>query len=274
VQTKLYIGGEFVDGLAGAQIEVINPADGTVLAMVAEAGPPDIDRAVAAAQQAFPAWAARSAASRGRLLLALADAIEEHAAELARLESLDTGHPIRDSTRLDVPRTAAVYRYFGGMADKYQGTVVPVDTGFLNYVLREPIGVAGSIVPWNFPLMFTSWKLGPALAAGNTAVLKPAELTPMTALRLAELIAETGFPPGVVNIVPGYGVHADRAADRRGERRQPQETAAGTRRQGRQHRVRRRRHSRGRPRLGLRDLPQSGAGLHRGLPAAAARAHR
>ena len=205
MQTKLYIGGEFVDGLAGAQIEVINPADGTVLAMVAEAGPPDIDRAVAAAQQAFPAWAARSAASRGRLLLALADAIEEHAAELARLESLDTGHPIRDSTRLDVPRTAAVYRYFGGMADKYQGTVVPVDTGFLNYVLREPIGVAGSIVPWNFPLMFTSWKLGPALAAGNTAVLKPAELTPMTALRLAELIAETGFPPGVVNIVPGYG---------------------------------------------------------------------
>jgi aldehyde dehydrogenase (NAD+) len=205
VQTKLYIGGQFVDGLAGATIEVINPADGTVLAAVAEARAEDIDRAVVVAQRAFPAWSARPAAERGRLLLALADAIEDNAAELARLESLDTGHPIRDSSMLDVPRTAAAYRYFGGMADKHQGAVVPADSGFLNYVLREPIGVAGSIVPWNFPLMFTSWKLGPTLAAGNTTVLKPAELTPMTTLRLAELIAQVGFPPGVINIVPGYG---------------------------------------------------------------------
>lgn len=205
MQTKLYIGGQFVDGLAGATIEVINPADGTVLAAIAEARAEDIDRAVVVAQRAFPAWSARPAAERGRLLLALADAIEDNAAELARLESLDTGHPIRDSSMLDVPRTAAAYRYFGGMADKHQGAVVPVDSGFLNYVLREPIGVAGSIVPWNFPLMFTSWKLGPALAAGNTTVLKPAELTPMTTLRLAELIAQVGFPPGVINIVPGYG---------------------------------------------------------------------
>jgi aldehyde dehydrogenase (NAD+)/betaine-aldehyde dehydrogenase len=205
VQTKLYIGGQFVDALAGATIEVINPADGTVLAAVAEARAEDIDRAVVVAQRAFPAWSARPAAERGRLLLALADAIEDNAAELARLESLDTGHPIRDTSMLDVPRTAAAYRYFGGMADKHQGAVVPVDSGFLNYVLREPIGVAGSIVPWNFPLMFTSWKLGPALAAGNTTVLKPAELTPMTTLRLAELIAQVGFPPGVINIVPGYG---------------------------------------------------------------------
>jgi acyl-CoA reductase-like NAD-dependent aldehyde dehydrogenase len=205
VQTKLYIGGEFVDGLAGGTIEVINPADGTVLASVAEARAEDIDRAVLAAQHAFPSWAATPAADRGRLLLALADAIERSAAELARLESLDTGHPIRDSSRLDVPRTAACYRYFGGIADKHEGSVVPVERGFLNYVLKEPLGVAGSIVPWNFPLMFTSWKLGPALAAGNTAVLKAAELTPMSSLRLAEIIAETGFPPGVVNIVPGYG---------------------------------------------------------------------
>jgi aldehyde dehydrogenase (NAD+) len=205
VQTKLYIGGEFVDGQAGGTIKVINPADGSVLATVAEARAADVDLAVAAAQRAFPGWAGLAAARRGQLLLDLADAIEDNAAELARLESLDTGHPIRDSTALDVPRTATAYRYFGGMADKYQGAVVPVDAGFLNYVLREPVGVAGSIVPWNFPLMFTSWKLGPALAAGNTAVLKPAELTPMTALRLAELIAEVGFPPGVVNIVPGYG---------------------------------------------------------------------
>jgi aldehyde dehydrogenase (NAD+)/betaine-aldehyde dehydrogenase len=205
VQTKLYIGGEFVDGLAGGTIEVINPADGTVLASVAEARAEDIDRAVLAAQRSFPGWAATPAADRGRLLLALADAIERSAADLARLESLDTGHPIRDTSRLDVPRTAAAYRYFGGIADKHEGSVVPVERGFLNYVLREPLGVAGSIVPWNFPLMFTSWKLGPALAAGNTAVLKAAELTPMSSLRLAEIIAETGFPPGVVNIVPGYG---------------------------------------------------------------------
>jgi aldehyde dehydrogenase (NAD+) len=205
VQTRLYIGGLFVDGLAGGTIEVVNPADETVLAEIAEARAEDIDRAVGAARQAFPAWAARPAADRGRLLLALADAVEAHADELARLESLDTGHPIRDTSRLDVPRTAAAYRYFGGMADKYQGSIVPVEAGYLNYVLREPVGVAGSIVPWNFPLMFTSWKLGPALAAGNTTVLKASELTPLSSLRLAELIADVGFPPGVVNIVPGYG---------------------------------------------------------------------
>jgi acyl-CoA reductase-like NAD-dependent aldehyde dehydrogenase len=205
LQTKLYIGGELTDGLAGRTIDVINPADGTVLATVSEAGAEDIDRAVAAAGRAFPRWAATPAADRGRLLLRLADAIEGHAAELARLESLDTGHPIRDTTVLDVPRTAAAFRYFGGIADKHQGAVIPVEQGFLNYVVPEPIGVAGSIVPWNFPLMFSSWKLGPALAAGNTTVLKASELTPMTSLRLAELIAEAGFPPGVVNIVPGYG---------------------------------------------------------------------
>jgi acyl-CoA reductase-like NAD-dependent aldehyde dehydrogenase len=205
LQTKLYIGGELTDGLAGRTIDVINPANGTVLAAVAEARAEDIDRAVAAARQAFPRWAATPAADRGRLLLRLADAIEDHAAELARLESLDTGHPIRDTTALDVPRTAAAFRYFGGIADKHEGAVVPVEQGFLNYVIPEPIGVAGSIVPWNFPLMFSSWKLGPALAAGNTTVLKASELTPMTSLRLAELIAEAGFPPGVVNVVPGYG---------------------------------------------------------------------
>src|SRR5919202_2191919 len=118
---------------------------------------------------------------------------------------MDTGHPIAHSRLLDVPRTATTFRYFGGMADKYEGTVVPVETGFLNYVVREPVGVVGQIVPWNFPLMFTSWKMGPALAAGNTVVLKPAELTPLTTLRVAELMAEVGFPPGVVNIVPGFG---------------------------------------------------------------------
>jgi aldehyde dehydrogenase (NAD+) len=172
---------------------------------VAQAGEADVDRAVAAARRAFPGWSRMAAAERGRLLLKLADAIEAHAEELARLESIDTGHPIRDSRRLDVPRTANTFRYFGGMADKHEGSVVPVDPGFLNYVLREPLGVVGQIVPWNFPLMFTSWKMGPALAAGNTVVLKPAELTPLSSLRIAELMAEVGFPRGVVNIIPGQG---------------------------------------------------------------------
>jgi aldehyde dehydrogenase (NAD+) len=205
LQTRLLIGGEFVDGVEGRTIEVFDPHDGSVIAEVAEAGAADVDRAVAAARRAADGWRATPAAERGRLLLRLADAIEARADELALLETRDTGHPLRDTTGLDVPRTAATFRYFGGMADKHQGTVVPVERGFLNYVTREPLGVVGQIVPWNFPLMFTSWKMGPALAAGNTVVLKPAELTPMSALRVAELVTEVGFPPGVVNVVPGYG---------------------------------------------------------------------
>jgi len=205
VQTRLFIGGEFVDALAGGTVDVRNPHDGSLLAEVAEARAADVDRAVEAAQAAFPAWAATPAAERGRLLGRLADAIEAHAEELARLESTDTGHPLKDTTLLDVPRTAATYRYFGGLADKFEGSVIPVDAGFLNYVTPEPVGVVGQIVPWNFPLMFTSWKLGPALAAGNTAVMKPSELVPLSSLRLCELMVEVGFPPGVVNMVPGYG---------------------------------------------------------------------
>ena len=205
LQDRLFIGGEFVDAADGASFPVYNPHDGSKLADVARAGEADVDRAVAAARAALPAWSALAAADRGRLLLKLADAVEANAAELARLETLDTGHPIRDSSRLDVPRTAATFRYFGGMADKVQGSVVPVERGFFNYVLRIPVGVVAHIVPWNFPLMFTSWKMGPALAAGNTVVYKPAELTPLSTLRLAELIAEVGFPAGVVNVVPGSG---------------------------------------------------------------------
>ncbi|SOZ40329.1 aldehyde dehydrogenase family protein [Cupriavidus neocaledonicus] len=205
MQNKLFINGRFVDALSGATIEVLNPHDGSVITHIAAAQAADVDEAVAAAERAFPAWSRMAAAQRGRLLLKLADAIEANAEELARLESLDTGHPIRDSRALDVPRTAACFRYFGGMADKLEGTVVPVEPGFLNYVQRAPIGVVGQIVPWNFPLMFTSWKMGPALAAGNTVVIKPSELTPLSSLRVAELMAEVGFPDGVVNVVPGYG---------------------------------------------------------------------
>ena len=205
LQSRLFIGGEFVDGVDGTTIEVLNPHDCSVLTEIAEARAADVDRAVEAASAAHPAWASLAAAQRGRLLLQLADAIEANGAELARLESTDTGHPIKDSSVLDVPRTAACFRYFGGMADKLQGDVIPVDPGFLNYVVREPLGVVGCIVPWNFPLMFCSWKMGPALAAGNTVVLKPSELTPLSSLRLAELMVEVGVPAGVVNIVPGYG---------------------------------------------------------------------
>ncbi len=205
MQNKLFIGGEFVDGVDGSTIEVLNPHDGSVITEIAEARAADVDRGVDAAAAAFPAWKRMAAAERGRLLLKLADAIEAHADELVTLEATDTGHPVRDARMLDVPRTAACFRYFGGMADKLQGDVVPVDPGFLNYVQREPLGVVGQIVPWNFPLMFCSWKMGPALAAGNTVVLKPSELTPLSTLRLAELMVEVGFPSGVVNVVPGFG---------------------------------------------------------------------
>jgi len=208
LQRGLYIGGAFVDALDGATLDVLNPHDGSLLAVVAEGGEADIDRAVQSAKGAFPAWSSMAAAERGRILLRVADVIEAHADELARLESTDTGHPLKDTTVLDVPRTVATFRYFGGMADKYQGFLPPVEAGFLNYVLREPIGVVGQIVPWNFPLMFCGWKLGPALAAGNTVVMKPSELVPLSTLRLCELFEEAGLPPGVLNVVPGYGQRA------------------------------------------------------------------
>jgi aldehyde dehydrogenase (NAD+) len=177
MQTQLFIGGRFVPAADESTAPTLNPHDNSKIADVAMAGREDVDRAVKAAQAAFPAWSGMAAMDRGRLLLRLADAIEAHTDELAKLESLDTGHPLRDTMRLDVPRTAVTFRYFGGMADKYQGAVIPVEQGFLNYTLREPLGVVGQIVPWNFPLMFTSWKMAPALAAGNCVVMKPAELT-------------------------------------------------------------------------------------------------
>jgi acyl-CoA reductase-like NAD-dependent aldehyde dehydrogenase len=204
-QTQLFIDNEFVDALDGGTIDVLNPFDNSLLAKVAEAKPADIDRAVTAARRAFPEWAAVSPSDRGVLIGRLADAIERDRDNLALIETLDTGHPIRDTRNLDVMRTVATFRYFAGMPDKNEGTVIPVDTGFLNYVTRVPVGVVGQVVPWNFPLMFTSWKLGPALAAGNCVVMKQAELTPLSTLRVAELAREVGFPPGVINVVPGYG---------------------------------------------------------------------
>lgn len=211
IRHQLFIGGRFVDAADGQTLATLNPHDNSPIADVALAGAEDVERAVAAAERAFPAWSRLAAADRGRILLKLADLIEANADDLARLESLDTGHPLRDSKALDVPRTAACFRYFGGMADKFQGETIPVDAGFLNYTLREPVGVVGQVVPWNFPLMFTSWKMAPALAAGNTIVMKPAEITPLTSLKIVELMAEAGLPEGVVNMVPGLGAVAGQA---------------------------------------------------------------
>ncbi len=202
---QLFIGGEWVDGIDGATIPVLNPFDNTEIVKIAEARAADVDRAVAAARAAFPAWAAMAASDRARLLHRLVDRMEAAFDELAELEAIDTGHPIKDTRLLDVPRTLLNFRYFAGMADKIDGRQVPVEAGFLNVVKRQPVGVVGQIVPWNFPLMFCSWKLGPALAAGNTVVMKPSEITPLSTLRLAEMMHEVGFPPGVVNIIPGYG---------------------------------------------------------------------
>ena len=205
IRHQLFIDGKFVDAESGETLPTLNPHDNSVIAPVAMAGKADVDKAVAAAKRAFPAWSRLAAMERGRILLKLAGLIEANAEELAILESLDTGHPIRDSRMLDVPRTAATFRYFGGMADKFQGEQIPVEAGFLNYTLREPLGVVGQVVPWNFPLMFTSWKMAPALAAGNCIVMKPAEITPLSSLKIAELMSEAGMPDGVVNIVPGLG---------------------------------------------------------------------
>lgn len=205
IRNQLFINGEFVDAADGATIAVVNPHNNKELTSVAEAKAPDVDKAVAAARAAFPAWKNMNPSGRGRLIMKLADKLEDHFDELTELESLDTGHPIVDTRRLDLPRTLLNFRYFGGLADKIDGRQVPVEPGFLNVVKRQPVGVVGQIVPWNFPLMFCSWKLAPALAAGNTVVMKPSELTPLTTLRMAELMGDVGFPAGVVNILPGYG---------------------------------------------------------------------
>ncbi|MGO9212128.1 MAG: aldehyde dehydrogenase family protein [Terriglobales bacterium] len=203
---KLLINGEWVE--AGKTFDTINPATGEVLTQVAEASAADVDRAVAAARAAFEktgkgAWRSISASERGRLLWKVADLVEKNLEELAELETLDNGKPIFESRYVDMPMVIDVLRYYAGWATKIHGeTVNTLDNAF-TYTLREPVGVVGAIVAWNFPLLLASWKLGPALACGNTVVLKPAEQTPLTALRLGELAAETGFPAGVLNIVTG-----------------------------------------------------------------------
>jgi acyl-CoA reductase-like NAD-dependent aldehyde dehydrogenase len=205
---QLLINGNWENSSSGETFETKNPATGETLARVALAGQEDIDRAVLAARAAFEhsSWSEISGEERGRLLWKLADLIEENAAELAELETLDNGKPLRVSLKGDMPAAVKHLRYFAGWAGKLEGATIPVSiSNQFVYTLREPVGVVGLIIPWNFPLLMATWKLAPALACGNTAILKPAEETPLTALRLGELCIEAGFPPGAVNILTGPG---------------------------------------------------------------------
>jgi aldehyde dehydrogenase (NAD+) len=204
---RLLIAGQWVE--TGRSFDTINPATGEVLTSVAEARAEDVDRAVSAARRAFEdrggAWRKLSASERGRLLWKLADLVEKHIDELAELETLDNGKPIFESRHVDMPMVIDVLRYYAGLATKIHGdTVNTLETAF-TYTLREPVGVVGMIVPWNFPLLLASWKLGPALACGNTIVWKPASQTSLTTLRFGELVIEAGVPAGVLNIVTGSG---------------------------------------------------------------------
>ncbi|MBI4545673.1 MAG: aldehyde dehydrogenase family protein [Gemmatimonadetes bacterium] len=203
---QLFIGGEWRDAAAAGTFETRNPATGEVLVEVAEAGEDDVAAAVAAARSAAEsaAWRSLDAADRGALLWRLADAIEARSEQLARLEVLDTGKPIREA-QIDLRETVDAFRYYAGWATKLEGETIPVRGNVFNYTVKEPVGVVGAIIPWNFPLLMASWKVAPALACGNAVVLKPAEQTPLTALELAALAAEVGVPPGVLNVLPGFG---------------------------------------------------------------------
>ncbi|HEX6546459.1 MAG TPA: aldehyde dehydrogenase family protein [Bryobacteraceae bacterium] len=216
-QTKLLINNKWVDSVSGKKFDTVNPATGEVLAQVAEADAPDVDLAVKAARNAFhmkSPWRRMSASERGKLMNKLADLIEKNADELATLESLDNGKPRHVARSADLELTIACYRYFAGWADKIQGKTIPINGDYFCYTRLEPVGVVGQIIPWNFPLLMQAWKLAPALAAGNTIVMKIAEQTPLSALRLGELILEAGFPEGVVNLLAGYGPTAGQAIAR------------------------------------------------------------
>ena len=211
---KLLINGKWVDSASGKTFPSYNPATGEVLSEVAAGNKEDIDRAVKAARAAFESgpWSRMSLSDRGRAIWRLGDLIEKHAEEFAQLESLDNGKPLKVARVADVPLTADHFRYYAGWATKLEGNTIPLSLPpqgkFHAYTLREPVGVVGQIIPWNFPLLMAAWKLGPALAAGCTIVLKPAEQTPLSALRLGELLQEAGIPDGVVNIITGFGEEA------------------------------------------------------------------
>jgi acyl-CoA reductase-like NAD-dependent aldehyde dehydrogenase len=210
---KLLIGGEWRDASSGRTFTTANPATEEPLTEIAEAGEADVDAAVRAARKAFDEgpWPRMTGAERGAILWKLADLLAANLTEIAELETLDAGKPISDTTRVDVPITIAAFRYFAGFADKIEGETMPSRMGTFNYTLREPLGVVACITPWNYPLLLASYKLAPALACGNTIVLKPASQTPLTALRLGELALEAGLPPGVLNVIPGPGGAAGNA---------------------------------------------------------------
>jgi aldehyde dehydrogenase (NAD+) len=214
--TKLLINNEWVKSESGETFATVNPSTGEEICRVAAADSADVEKAVRAARRAFEQgpWHKTNASQRGRLLYILADLIEQHGDELAQIESLDNGKPVAVAKRVDVAKTVACYRYFAGWADKIQGKTIPIDGEFFCYTRHEPVGVVGQIIPWNYPMLMQAWKLAPALATGNTVVLKPAEQTPLSALRIGELVLESGFPEGVVNIVPGFGPVAGAAIAR------------------------------------------------------------
>jgi len=216
--SQILIDGKWSDAASGKTFDTYNPATGEVLARVDEGDRTDIDRAVKAARKAFDGpWSRMTASERGKLIWKLADLLEEHLEEFATLETLDNGKPLTISRVADVPLAVDLLRYMAGWATKIEGATIPISVPyapgakFLAYTKREPVGVVGQIIPWNFPLLMAAWKLGPALATGNTVVLKPAEQTPLSAIRLGELITEAGFPDGVVNVVPGFGETAGAA---------------------------------------------------------------
>jgi acyl-CoA reductase-like NAD-dependent aldehyde dehydrogenase len=208
---KLFINGEFVDATEGKTFNTYYPATSSVITQIAEASAEDVDRAVKAARAAFEEgspWRKMNSVDRTRCLQKLADLIRSHADELSELETLDTGKPIFESAKFDIPQAADCFEYYAGWVTKITGETIPVSRGgdAFAYTLREPIGVCGQIIPWNFPLQMLAWKVAPALACGNTVVLKPAEQTPLTALRFAELTLEAGIPPGVFNVITGAGL--------------------------------------------------------------------
>ncbi|CAI9086714.1 aldehyde dehydrogenase family protein [Candidatus Methylacidiphilum fumarolicum] len=214
---KMLIDGKWVESLSGNTFPSYDPATEQPLALIYEARKEDVDRAVDAARQAYEhgAWSRMSPAERSKLMMKLADLMEKHAEELAQIESLDNGKPLRAAQSSDVPASIELFRYMAGWATKIEGNTIPFSLAspyrYLAYILKEPIGVVGQIIPWNYPLLMATWKLAPALATGCTIILKPAEQTPLTALRLGELIVEAGFPEGVVNILPGFGETAGAA---------------------------------------------------------------
>ena len=211
--TQCLINGKWQAAKSGKTFETVNPATEEVIAQVAEGDAADVDLAVKAARNAFESgpWNRMDARDRGKLMNRLADLLEEEIDELAALETLDNGKPIRDSRAADLPLTIDCLRYYAGWADKLHGQTIPVRGNYFCYTRREPVGVVGQIIPWNFPMLMVAWKWGPALAAGNTIVMKPAEQTPLTCLRMAKLAQEAGFPDGVINVVPGYGPTAGAA---------------------------------------------------------------